>query len=248
VTESAPEFSEDALLGGRVMLRQPVQGYRAAIDPILLAAAVPAEPRDHVLDIGCGAGAASLCLTVRAGCRVTGLDPDRAMVRLAGDNAGLNRVGDRMIAMIGDLLNPPRRLEQGSFDHVMANPPYIEHGAGTPPRAPGKAGATIEGAADLSGWIAFALAMARNKGSVTFVHRADRLEQLLAQFAGRAGELVVFPLWAGPAKDAKRVLVRARKGVATPTRLAPGLVLHDADGRYTEAAESVLRHGAALPF
>jgi tRNA1(Val) A37 N6-methylase TrmN6 len=88
--------------------------------------------------------------------------------------------------------------------------------------------------------------MARPKGSITFIHRADRMEQLLAQLSGRAGEIVVFPLWPGQDKPAKRLLLRARKSVATPTRLTPGLVLHEADGRYTAAAEAVLRGGAAL--
>jgi tRNA1(Val) A37 N6-methylase TrmN6 len=106
--------------------------------------------------------------------------------------------------------------------------------------------ANIEGEADLAAWVRFALLMARPKGSVTFIHRADRMEQLLAQLAGRAGEIVVFPLWAGAEKPAKRIILRARKSVATPTRLTPGLVLHESDGRYTPAAEAVLRGGAAL--
>jgi tRNA1(Val) A37 N6-methylase TrmN6 len=81
---------------------------------------------------------------------------------------------------------------------------------------------------------------------LTFIHRADRIEALLAQLNGRAGEIVLFPLWAGPGKPAKRVLVRARKDIAAPTRLAPGLVLHEEDGRYTREAEALLRDAAAL--
>jgi len=240
-------LSEDSLLGGRVKFRQPVDGYRVAIDPVLLAAAVPARADDHVLDIGCGAGAASLCLAHRVdGCRVAGIDSDRAMVRLAGDNAELNGMRARIVVMVGDLLRPPQRIEPGSFAHVMANPPYLEAGTATAPPDGGKARAHLEGEADLAAWVRFALTMARAKGSITFIHRADRLDHLLAQLSGRAGEITVFPLWAGPGKDARRVIVQARNGVASPARLSPGLVLHEADGRYTEAADAVLRHGAAL--
>jgi tRNA1(Val) A37 N6-methylase TrmN6 len=249
LTESppAPLYSEDMLLGGRVRLRQPRQGYRAAIDPVLLAAAVPAGPADHVLDIGCGVGAAALCLAMRVeGCRVTGLEAQRDLVHLANDNVALNGLFGRVVAVQGDLLRPPPRLEPGSFAHVMANPPFLECGTASAPPDAAKATAHIEGEADLAAWVRFALMMVRPKGSIIFIHRADRMEQLLAQLSGRAGEIVVFPLWAGSEKPAKRVIVRARKSVATPTRLTPGLVLHEPDGRYTPAAEAVLRGAAAL--
>lgn len=240
-------FSEDTLLGGRVTLRQPRHGYRAAIDPVLLAAAVPAGDGDTVLDIGCGAGAASLCLARRVeGCRIIGIETQRDLVHLANDNVALNGLFGRFVAVQGDLLHPPPRLEPGSFAHVMANPPFLESGAASASPDAAKVAANIEGEADLAAWVRFALLMARPKGSVTFIHRADRMEQLLAQLSGHAGEIVVFPLWAGAEKPAKRIILRARKSVATPTRLTPGLVLHEPDGRYTPAAEAVLRGGAPL--
>ena len=243
----ANAMTEDALLGGRVRFRQPADGARVAIDPIFLAAAVPAEPRQMVLDLGCGAGAAALCLAARVPeCRIVGLDMQRELVRLTGDNADLNGMSPRVSAMVGDLLRPPPRLSPGSFDHVMANPPFIEQGRGTPASNPAKAAATVEGEADLAAWVRCALAMLRGKGSVTFIHRADRIDALLGQLAGRAGEVTIFPLWPAAGQPASRILVRARKQVAAPARLLPGLVLHEADGRFSEAAEAILRGGAAL--
>ena len=242
-----PRHSEDGVLGGRLRLRQPTSGYRVAIDPVFLAAAVPAGPRDTVLDIGCGVGAAALCLAARVpGCRVTGIDVQRDLISLAGDNIVLNELSARVSVMQGNLLDLPRRLAPGAFDHVMANPPYNERGRAAPSAIPGKADATIEGDADLGAWVRFSLAMVRSKGTVTFIHRADRIDALLGQIAGRAGEVVVFPLWAGQGRAASRVLVRARKQIAAPARLAPGLVLHESDGRFTAAAEAVLREGRGL--
>jgi len=247
VSSPATAFTEDRLLGGRVRLRQPASGYRVAIDPVFLAASVPAEPHQTILDVGCGAGAAMLCLAARVPhSRVVGLETQRDLVRLAGDNAILNCMEGRVSAMVGDLLRAPPRLSPGAFDHVMANPPYLERGHARATAIPGKAEATIEGDADLAAWVSFALMMARPKGSVTFIHRADRIDVLLAEFAGRAGEVVVFPLWPGQGKPAVRILVRARKHVAAPARLAPGLVLHEPDGRLTAAAEGVLREGRGL--
>lgn len=246
--EATGAVTEDTLLNGRVRLLQPEVGYRTAIDPVFLAAAVAARADDAVLDIGCGIGAASLCLSIRTGCRVIGIDADRTSVRLAGDNVKRNGLNDRVMILAGDLMRPPQRLEPGSFAHIMANPPFLSAGTATPSPDHGKATANIEGTADLAAWLRFALTMVRSKGTLTFIHRADRIDDLLALLVGRAGEIVIFPLWAGAGKDAKRVIVRARKGVASPTRIASGLVLHEADGRYTEAADSVLREGAALPI
>jgi tRNA1(Val) A37 N6-methylase TrmN6 len=244
---TVPPVTEDALLGGRLRLRQPATGYRVAVDPVFLAAAVPATSVDTVLDIGCGVGAAALCLAARVpGCRVTGIEAERELVRLASDNVLLNDLFGRVIVMTGDLLRPPPRVEPGSFAHVMANPPYLAAEAASPSGDSGKASATVEGEADLAAWVRFALAMTRAKGTITFIHRADRLDQLLAELTRRTGEIVVLPLWPGGGKPAKRVIVRARKGVATPTRLLPGLTLHGPDGRFTEAAEAILRHGAGF--
>jgi tRNA1(Val) A37 N6-methylase TrmN6 len=245
--EAGPPFTEDWLLDGRVRLRQPAEGYRVAIDPVFLAAAVPAESHQQVLDVGCGAGAAMLCLAVRIPqARVVGLDTQRDLVRLAGDNAILNGLEARLSVMIGDLLRAPPRLSPGSFDHVMANPPYHERGPASAAAQPARVEATVEGDADLAAWVRFSLAMVRSKGTVTFIHRADRIDALLGEIAGRAGEVVVFPLWPGEGRPASRVLVRARKQVAAPARLAPGLVLHRPDGRLSEAAEGVLREGRGL--
>ena len=82
-------------------------------------------------------------------------------------------------------------------------------------------------------------------GTLTLVHRADRLADVLAALEGRAGEVVIFPLW--PRNDgsaAKRIIVRARRGTAAPLRLARGLTLHEPDGGYTEEADRILRGGS----
>jgi tRNA1(Val) A37 N6-methylase TrmN6 len=238
---------EDRLLGGRVRIRQLRDGARVAIDPVFLAAAVPAEPGQLVLDIGCGSGAVSLCLAARAPlCRIVGIELQPDLARLAGDNVALNGLAERIEVIAGDLLRSPSALVAGSFDHVMANPPFLERGRFSPSSNRAKEAAAIEGEAGLDDWVRFALKMTRPKGSITFIHRADRIDALLGCLAGRAGGIVIFPLWPTSGRDAGRILVQARKQSAAPARLAAGLVLHEAGGRYTAAAEAVLRGGDAL--
>ena len=239
--------SDDTLLGGRVTLRQPVAGYRVAIDPVLLAAAVPARAEDRVLDIGCGTGAASLCLAARVpGCRIVGLERDHTLAQLARDNAARNDVADCLAVIEGDLLDPPPPLAPGSFTQVMANPPFLETARASVSPIAARAAAAVESEALLADWIDFALAMLRDKGTLTLVQRADRLGDLLDALRGRAGGIIIFPFWPGESKPAKRILLQAKKASAAPLTLAQGLVLHRTDGRNSEAAEAILRHGATL--
>ena len=239
--------TQDALLGGRVRLCQPAEGYRAAIDPVLLAAAVPARAGERVLDLGCGAGAAALCLLARVpGVEVTGLELQATLARLAAANAELNGLAGRFAVVEGDILRPPAALATDGFDRVMLNPPYFAAGANRPPGGLALALATHESDAGLDDWLETALGLLKPKGGLLVIHRADRLDALLAGLQGRAGDIRVFPLWPAVGRPAKRVLVAARKSVAGPLVLAAGLVLHAADGSFTSEAEAVLRAAAAL--
>lgn len=241
--------SQDALLGGRVQLYQPVAGYRVAIDPVLLAAALPAQPGDRALDLGCGAGAAALCLLARVpGVRVAGLELQAAFAELAARNAALNGCADSFRVVQGDILAPPPELAPDAADLVMMNPPYVGAGRGRAAAVPSKALATHEGEAGLAVWLDTALGLLRPRGRLAVIHRADRLDELLARLHGRAGEIRIFPLWPSAGQAARRVLIGARKGVATPLQLESGLVLHRPDGLFTVEAEAVLRDAAAIPL
>jgi tRNA1(Val) A37 N6-methylase TrmN6 len=246
----AQTLTEDSLLGGRIRFSQPSSGYRAAIDPVLLAAAIPAAPGETVLDVGAGTGAASLCLAARVpGCRIVGLEIQRSLQRLASHNVQQNDLGAAVQMIEGDLVRPPPRIAGTVFDHVMTNPPHIAAGAASPSTNQERARATVEHDLDLADWLAGCLRMLRPRGFLTLLHRADRLADALAALHGPLGDLVVYPLWprAG-ARPAKRILIQGRKGSRGPLSLMPGLALHDEGGRFTPAAEAVLRHAKPLPL
>jgi tRNA1Val (adenine37-N6)-methyltransferase len=231
------DLREDALLGGRVRLWQPLRGYRAATDPVMLAAAVPARAGEEVLDLGCGTGAAGLCLAARVpGLRLFGVELQADYADLARRNAGLN--GAAFSITTGDLAHLPAPVLGMSFDHVMANPPFFAAADGSGAADPGRETAQRLNT-PLATWLDVALRRLKPKGTLTVINRIERLPEMLTALAGR---------------PAGRVILQARKGVRGPFRLLSPFILHegpahlaDADD-FTQAATAVLRDAAALPF
>ena len=244
------DLSEDALLGGSLRFFQPQRGYRVAVDPIFLAAAVPAEPGEQILDVGAGSGAALLCLAARMPtCRLVGIELQRDLMRIANTNIEANGFAQRAEMIAGDLAKLPPRLMAASFDHVMTNPPFMSAEAGTASPIRQRADAHMEGQLDLTGWLKSSLLMLKSGGSLTIIHRADRLGELLTAIDGKIGDTVVYPLWPkADGRPAKRILIQGWKDAKGPLRLAQGLVVHEADGRYSQTASAVLRNGKALPL
>ena len=243
-----PHFTADTLLNGGVRLRQPAVGYRAAIDPVFLAAAVPAKPGERVLDAGCGAGAAFLCLARRVhGCTIAGVERDPAMADLARFNATDNGFSNRVEIFTGNIAGHMPQLGSVSFDHVMMNPPYLDPARTQGPVDAARAAAMVETNA-ISDWIAFAHRMLRSGGTLALIHRADRLAAVRSALSSRFGALMEFPLLPMAGRDAKRVVVRAQRDAAPSVTQLPGLVLHRSDGRYTAEADEILRAGGALHF
>ena len=238
-------WSEDRILGGRLGLRQPRRGYRIAIDPILLAAAVDVAPGSCVLDLGSGVGAAALCLAHRrSDVQVVGLERDAELAATLGWNARANGLAARVHAVTGDAAAPP--FPPQSFAAVLTNPPFLPRGRGSPPASPGRQRANVEGTLDLAGWLRAALGLVRDGGWLYAVHRADRLGAFAAACGRRAQGIDVLPLWPRAGSAAKRIVVRIRVGSERPDRLLPGLVLHATDGHFTPEAERILRDSGNL--
>jgi tRNA1(Val) A37 N6-methylase TrmN6 len=238
-------LTEDSLLGGRVRLRQPEAGLRAGHDAVLLAAAVPAKPGQRVLELGCGSGAAFLCLAARVPeLAIVAVEREPALAALARENAALNGLADRVTVIEGDVADPALRRALPRCDHGFANPPFWEGGS-APPVALRRA-ATHEGEAGLAAWAACLGAALTHRGSATLILPAARFADGFAALAAAGiGSPALLPLWPREGVAAKRVLVAGRQGGRGPGRVLPGLVLHG-DGAATAAAEAVLREGAGL--
>lgn len=233
--------TEGTLLDGKLRHVQPAEGHRTGLEPVLLAAAVPARPGERVLEGGTGSGAALLCLAARVpGLAGLGIERDAETAALAAGNARANGFSALEIRA-ADLLETPL---EGPFHHAMANPPW--HGTGTASPTPRHEAARRGAPGLIAAWTrALALPLAP-RGTLTLVLSAQILpEGLAALEAAGCGSLAVFPLWPRTGRPARLVLLRGIKGGHAPFRLGAGLALHEGEG-FSPAAEAILRGGAAI--
>nr|WP_245217043.1 methyltransferase domain-containing protein [Neoroseomonas nitratireducens] len=232
------------MLGGRVRLRQPREGFRAGLDAVMLAAFVPARSGERVLEAGCGSGAAFLCLAARVpGLDVAAVEREPSMAALARANAAANGVTARVED--GDVADPAMARSLGPFHHALANPPFWP--GGTPPPGAIRRAATHESDAGLDAWASFLAAGLKRGGTASMILPAARFDAGIAALRGAGmGATLLLPLVPRDGMEAKRVLLRGRKGAKGPARILPPLALHLADGTFTLAVEDVLRGAAPL--
>lgn len=252
-TEAVDNLTRDAFLGGRLHLFQPRNGYRAGVDPVLLAASVNARAGQAVLDLGCGAGAAALCLAARvSGLDLWGVELQPHYADLARRNGLENGVSFDVVT--ADLNTLPEPVRSARYDHVIANPPYYRPGAHSVARDVGRGVALGESDTPLVDWLAVAARRLAPKGYLHMIQRADRLPDMLAACAGRLGSVEVLPLSARNGKAPGMVILRARKDGRAPFRLHAPCLMHDGNRHesdrdsYSAAISAVLREGRALEW
>lgn len=245
------DLTQDGFLGNRLKIRQPRGGHRAGLEAVLLAAAAQPPEGGRVCELGSGAGVATLCAaTRRPDILVTGIERDEALVDLAIDNADAHDLGAQVRFCVGDVLAPFAALGEtaNSYDFVIANPPFYDAGGAPPSTDADRRRAHHGEAGDLEKWVACAAALLTGGGALVFVHRADALDRLLAAMPPRFGDVHVLPVAPRADAPASRILLRARRDGRGALVLLPPLVLHDADGAPSAAAQAVLRDAAPLDF
>jgi tRNA1Val (adenine37-N6)-methyltransferase len=237
--------TDGTLLNGRIRHRQPAEGFRSGLEPVLLAASIPAKPGDRVLEAGTGAGAASLCLYHRRGpLQITAVEIDPTLATLAQSNAAAN--GYTGVEIITGDIGTTRFVPP--FDHAMANPPYHDADSTASP-LPARSLAKRASHDLLETWIAALASNLKRRGTLTLVVTAPAVPACLAALhEADCRCATLYPLWPKRGRPARLILLRGIKASRGPFTLHQGLVLHDNDGRFTPEADAVLREGAALAF
>jgi len=246
------KITDDAVLEGRLRLKQPARGHRFGHDAILLAAACPARVGDEVVDLGAGVGAAGLALAARVqGCLVTLVEIDPALAALATENAQRNELAARVRTVVLDSTAPSRAfasagLQQDSVARVLMNPPFNDPARQRTSPDRSRRFAHAAATATLVAWVRTAARLLRPHGTLSLIWRADGIAEVLTALAPGFGAVVVLPVHPKPDAPAVRILVRATKASRAPLELLPGLVLADSAGRPTPETEAVLREGSSL--
>lgn len=242
--------SEDAVLGGRLVVRQPRKGHRVGHDAMLLAAACSARPGERLIELGAGVGAAGLAVARRVhDLALTMIEIDPALAALARENAERNRLAGRARVVCLDVTASSEvfgaaGISAGAADHVLMNPPF--NATHNPSPDSGRRLAHVGTFETPRLWVKTAAWLLGPAGVLTLIWRADGLDMVLAALAGDFGGICILPIHPKPGAPAIRVLVRAVKETRAPLALLPGLVLNDGHGQPTPAAEAVLREGALL--
>jgi len=248
------EVTEDAVLGGRLWLLQPRRGHRVGHDAILLAAATGARAGERIAELGAGVGAAGLAVAQRVGgVHVALVERDPALAELAAENARRNGLAARVNVCALDVRAPSAELAAAglppqSMQRVLMNPPFLDPTRHNLSPDAQRRAAHAAPASDLRDWAHAAASLLVVGGRLTLIWRADALAVVLDALASDFGGAAILPVHPRGAAPAVRVLVRAEKGSRAPLALHPGLILNEASGEPTQAAEAVLRQAALLPL
>lgn len=245
-------LTHDDFLGGRIKIWQPRKGYRAGVDPVILAASVPAKSGQSVLELGCGVGVASLCLAARIpDLKISGVEVQGEYAALAQRNGTENALPFDVVT--ADLRALPPDLRQKRFHHVIMNPPYFDRTASTASDDTGK-DIAFGGDTPLRDWLEIGAKRVGPRGYLTLIQRMERLPDVLDGLNGRLGAIIVRPIAGRTERAPELFLLQARQEGKSPFRMAPTLIMHQGamhqgdQESYTAKVSQALRSGAELPI
>lgn len=240
----------DDFLGGKLRFIQPIKGYRAGVDPVLLAAALPNDLKGRLLDLGCGVGVSGLCALWRnPHLTMVGIESDEDAAQRCIRNAALNQMDDRVIVhhtCLGDTeFADPLKGEE--VDIVITNPPWFEPAHSQ--KAQGSRGVgRQEGEICLDDWLDYAMRKLRTGGIIAIIHRANRSDDILRIFTNRVGNIKLIPIWSKKNQPAKHVIILGNKARKTPMHIMPGCVMHDDNGQFLPHAKDIFMKGSPLYY
>ena len=242
----------DGFLGKRLMIQQPSKGYKSGMDAVLLAASIPAIEGESYLELGSGVGVVALCLAERVrGCHVVGVEILEDMVKIACDNALLNKLEERVHFIHQDISVPFGQWENmkpSCFHAVFANPPFYKQDSNIASRDISKRVAHMATDDLLDIWIRRACTLVKSGGHVSVLHCAEALSDILLAMRGRFGGIKVLPIASYENAPAGRVIIRGIRDSKTALEILPPVILHQKDGTYQPYIERILRHGERLAF
>lgn len=238
----------DGILNKRVMIEQPADGFRVAVDTVLLASAIDAVSGQRVMEFGCGVGGVMLSLACRvSGLVVHGMEIQHELAQLCSANIDRNGFSAELRVTEGDVLRFLTTLYE-TYDHVVMNPPYHDAASHNVSGNDRKRIANTEMDGELEKWISGASNILKNGGKLSLIHRADRLDEILDLLKSYFGAVLVKPILPKAGLAPKRIILRSEKGGGSEKTVCKPLVLHNMDGSYTAEADDILRNAEVMKF
>ncbi len=239
------------VLNKTLALYQAPDGFRTSMDSVMLGAACPAKAEQSLLDLGCGVGSAGLCALKREkSIHLTGIDIQASHIDTATKNANINNMSDRAEFICSNI----KELNLGNkFNHVICNPPYMKSGAhiSSPSKSKALAMGHIEENIDIKDWIACAHRHIKGQGSLTIIHDAGQIDNIIHALYGKNGNkkfgaIEIIPIFPRKNTPAKRIIIRAYKHKKSPATIHQGIIMHKENGDYTNEADNILRYAKSL--
>ncbi len=239
------DFSIDDFLGGKIKLKQLLNGYRATSDAVTLSAAVnKLKNNATILDVGSGTGAVSLCLAARfKNIKITGIELQNENVEIANENSELNNFSDRVKFFQGNIFDNNNVFAKQGFDCVISNPPFMDRSDYASPNSNRDLTRREE---NLKEWIEFCVKRANDNGKIYIIAKPDKLGEILQVMMIKTGAIKLYPIYSKINNIAKKIIIEATKSSKGKLEIMPAISLHSDDGKINSVAKKIQKEGKTL--
>ncbi|WP_059174177.1 tRNA1(Val) (adenine(37)-N6)-methyltransferase [Bacillus sp. FJAT-27445] len=233
----------DYLLAENLRIIQSPSVFAFSLDAVLLSrfVYVPIQ-KGNLIDLCSGNGVIPLFLSKRTKGRITGVEIQERLYDMAVRSICYNGLESRLEMIHGDLKDMPAKLGYGKFDVVTCNPPYFK----TPPTSEINenehyAFARHELLCTLEDTIRVSSALARAGGKVAFVHRPERLNDMIELMRKyRLEPKRIKFVYPKEGREANTMLVEATKDGQPGLKILPPLIVYDQTNEYTTEVREIL--------
>lgn len=237
-----PDERVDELKGAGIRIIQSPQVFAFSLDAVLLADFTMIKKTSRVVDLAAGNGAVGLFVARKTTNQVTLIELQARLADMAQRSVRLNDLTNVDVHQ-QDLKDAAQIVAKDSVDVVTCNPPYfkVTDQSLTNPNDH-LALARHELTTNFQTVCETAASLLKYQGKAFFVHRPERLEELLETMAEAdlAPKRVRF-IYPKADREANMVLLEGiRSGKPAGMRILPPLVVYGADGRYGEEVQHLL--------
>lgn len=216
------------------------QLFQPGTDSFLLGAFPKLKRGEHVCDLGAGTGLLGLLLLAREpSLHITNVEIQPTACNLARRTASLNGLESAISCIEGDLRDAAL-LKPGSFDAVIANPPYFAEGTGAQAENAARRTARSEVSCTLTDICTAAKRLLRWGGRLFLCLRPERMAELMALCRHHGLEPKRLRLVQNTACSAPSLLLlECRRGGKTGLIIDPPLLMTNQDGSPSAELDAV---------